>query len=71
MTCLPTDAGAVLLGAALRDPGEVPWGRGRPTNRASLPCGDCPDCVGGGWIPIPDPFIGGTLDARCPTCGGS
>jgi len=67
MTPLPTNPGVILLGVDLCDPGEIPWGRGVST-AAPHPHGPCPDYAGAGWIAFPDPFIGGTLDARCPTC---
>jgi hypothetical protein len=67
MTLLPTDPGVVLLSFCLRDPDEIPWGRGAPLT-APLPCGPCPHCHGHGWLAVPDPFLGDTLDVRC-TCG--
>lgn len=71
MTVLPNDPGVVVIGCLLRDPGEGPWGRGAPhvPSLPPRPHADCDDCGGAGWIVFPDPFLGGTLDARCPTCG--
>lgn len=69
MTVLPTDPAVVVLGCLLSDPGEGPWGGGAP-HVPSLPPRPCPDCHDVGWIAFPDPFLGGTLDARCPTCAG-
>lgn len=69
MTVLPTDPGVVLIGCCLRDPGEIPWGRGVST-AAPRPHGTgcCAVCCGVGWIN--DVYFGATLGARCPACGG-
>lgn len=73
MTALPTDPAAVFIGTCLRDPGEGPWGGGTraPYHGPPFPPRPCPDCGGAEWIAFDDPFIGGTLDARCPTCSGA
>ena len=68
MIGLPTNPGVVLVASCLRDPNEIPWGRDVPRH-APPTTGLCPDCDGTGWIAIPDPFLGDTLDVRCPTCG--
>lgn len=69
MTVLPTDPAAVFIGSVLRDPGDGPWGGGA-YHSASLPPRQCTSCGGTGWLAFTDPFLGDTLDARCPTCCG-
>jgi len=72
MSVLPTSLGAVLLGACLRDPGDIPLGEeGRSfTTRPSSPR-PCPECRSRGWVAVADPFEGGYIDVRCPACGGT
>ena len=68
MTVLPTDPGVVVIGCCLRDPGEIPWGRGVPT-AAPRPHGtSCALCGDTGWLN--DDYFGGILGIRCPGCGG-
>jgi hypothetical protein len=66
MTVLPNDPAAIVLGTALRDPGETRRGRDEPLS-ASLPRRRCPNCTGTGWIN--EPFFGATLGTRCPCRG--
>jgi rubredoxin len=70
MTGIPSDPGVIVIGSCLRDPDQF-WGEGALVHDASLPPRSCDLCGGTGWVAVPDPVLGDTLDARCPTCGGT
>jgi hypothetical protein len=65
MIPLPGDPGVIVVGSCLRDPGEIPWGRGVPL-AAPHPHGPCTNCGGSGWLN--DPYFGATLGTPCPAC---